>query len=146
NDGRNELDASVMDGKTLAAGAVAGVTTIKNPISAAIAVMQKSEHVMMVGKGAEKFAKEAGLQIVDPKYFYTKSRWDALQRAIKDDKEKAKLDHSYRTGNETEDQLVKWGIQNIDNKFGTVGAILQVDLQFHFRYGSYDPALLFPCQ
>ena len=123
NDGRNELDASVMDGKTLAAGAIAGVSNVRNPISAAIAVMQRSEHVMMTGNGAEKFAKDAGLKIVDPKYFWTKHRWDALQQAIKEDKEKAKLDHSYRFNNERENQLSKWGIQNIDNKFGTVGAV-----------------------
>src|SRR5690606_29377928 len=55
HDGRNEMDASIMNGKTLEAGAVAGVTTIRNPISAARAVMEKSEHVMMVGQGAEKF-------------------------------------------------------------------------------------------
>jgi len=58
NEGKNELDASIMDGKTLKAGAVAGVTTIKNPITAARAVMDKSEHVMMAGKGAEKFAQQ----------------------------------------------------------------------------------------
>lgn len=76
DEGKNELDASVMDGKTLKAGAVAGVTTIKNPITAARAVMEKSKHVMLIGKGAEKFAKDQGLEIVDPSYFFDQKRWD----------------------------------------------------------------------
>jgi L-asparaginase / beta-aspartyl-peptidase len=85
NEGKNELDASIMNGKTLEAGAVAGVTTIKNPISAARAVMEKSPHVMMVGKGAEQFAKEQGQEIVDPSYFHTQSRWNGLQKAKRED-------------------------------------------------------------
>jgi len=80
-EGKNEMDASIMDGKTLKAGAVAGVTTIKNPISAARAVMEKSNHVMLVDGGAEIFAKQQGLEIVDPSYFYTKERWDELLKA-----------------------------------------------------------------
>jgi beta-aspartyl-peptidase (threonine type) len=83
NEGKNELDAAIMDGKTLAAGSVAGVTTIKNPVTAARAVMEKSPHVMMTGPGAEKFAKQQGLEIVDPSYFYTEDRWKGLQRAKK---------------------------------------------------------------
>jgi beta-aspartyl-peptidase (threonine type) len=117
HDGRNEMDAAIMDGKTLGAGAVAGVTVIRNPISAARAVMEKSEHVMMAGPGAEQFAKQAGITIVDPKYFYTEERWKGLQNAIKEDSIKAKLDHSY---NETP---AKFGIINRDYKFGTVGAV-----------------------
>jgi len=116
HDGRNELDASIMDGKTLMAGAVAGVTTVKNPISAARAVMEKSEHVMMVGEGADKFAKEAGLEIVNPKYFWTKERWDGLQQAIKEDSTKAVLDH----GSKKSSLL---GTVNHDYKFGTVGCV-----------------------
>ncbi len=85
NEGKNELDASIMDGKTLAAGAIAGVTTIKNPISTARAVMEKSPHVMMTGRGAEQFAKEQGKEIVDPSYFYTEDRWKGLQRAKAED-------------------------------------------------------------
>jgi beta-aspartyl-peptidase (threonine type) len=92
NEGKNELDAAIMEGKTLKAGAVAGVTTIKNPISAAIAVMDQSVHVMMAGKGAEQFAKEKGLKIVDPSYFYTESRYKALERAK--EQEKTELDHN----------------------------------------------------
>jgi beta-aspartyl-peptidase (threonine type) len=116
HDGKNEMDAAVMDGKTQMAGAVAGVTTIRNPISAARAVMEKSEHVMMVGKGAELFAKEAGLKIVPPSYFYTKDRWDGLQKAIKEDSAKAVLDHGSK-------KSMLMGVENKDNKFGTVGAV-----------------------
>jgi len=79
HEGRNELDASIMDGKTKKAGAVAGVTIIKNPISAARAVMEKSPHVMMAGHGAELFATQVGLEIVDPSYFWTERRWKELQ-------------------------------------------------------------------
>ena len=79
-EGKNEMDASIMDGQTLKAGAVAGVTTIKNPISAARAVMEKSKHVMLIDGGAEKFAKDQGLEIVPTSYFYTKQRWDEYQK------------------------------------------------------------------
>lgn len=117
HDGRNELDAAIMNGKTLEAGAVAGVTTIKNPISAARAVMEKSQHVMMVGKGAEKFAKEVGITIVDTSYFWTKERWDGLQKALKEDSAKAVLDHNDKKA------VNKLGSQNPDYKFGTVGCV-----------------------
>jgi beta-aspartyl-peptidase (threonine type) len=115
HDGRNEMDAAIMDGKTMKAGSVAGVTVIRNPISAARAVMEKSEHVMMAGPGAEAFAKQAGLAIVDPSYFYTKERWDGLQRALKEDSVKAVLDHGSKK--------TLLGTLNRDNKFGTVGAV-----------------------
>ncbi len=116
HDGRNELDASIMDGKTLAAGAVAGVSTIKNPISAAKAVMEKSEHVMMVGRGAEQFAKQAGLEIVDPSYFWTEARWESLQKIKKEDSTKTQLDHDKK-------QVSRLGVTNKDAKFGTVGCV-----------------------
>ncbi len=86
HEGRNELDASIMDGSDLAAGAVAGVTDIRNPITAARTVMEKSPHVMLTGKGASDFAAEKGLEIVDPSYFRVESRFNELQRALKDDK------------------------------------------------------------
>ena len=85
--GNNELDASIMDGSDRNAGAVAGVTNIKNPITAARLVMTASPHVMLIGDGAEKFAEENGLEIVDTSWFYTESRWRSLQRAR--DKENA---------------------------------------------------------
>jgi beta-aspartyl-peptidase (threonine type) len=116
HDGHNELDAAIMNGKTLAAGAVAGVRTIRNPISAARAVMEKSEHVMMVGPGAEQFAKEAGIEIVDTSYFRTQQRWDDLQRALKEDSLKSKPGHSTI-------EREKLGTVNVDNKFGTVGCV-----------------------
>jgi beta-aspartyl-peptidase (threonine type) len=83
--GRNELDAAIMDGKTLSAGAVAGVTRTKNPISLAKAVMQKSPHVMLIGEGADEFAASVGLTMVDPSYFFTEERWQALVRQLKKD-------------------------------------------------------------
>lgn len=107
NDGQNELDASIMDGKTLNAGAVAGVKTVKNPIDAARKVMENSPHVMMVGKGADIFAKEQGLELVDSSYFFTQKRWDALQKALKN--EQMELDHDDQNNN--------------DKKKGTVGAV-----------------------
>jgi L-asparaginase / beta-aspartyl-peptidase len=79
-DGRAELDASIMDGSTLDAGAVAGVTRIKNPIRAARLVMERSPHVMMVGAGAEAFVEPHGLEFVDNEYFLTERRREALRR------------------------------------------------------------------
>jgi len=81
--GENEMDAAIMNGKDLSAGAVAGVRTIKNPILAARKVMEESKHVLLVRDGAEKFAKEHGVEIVDSSYFFTQKRWDALMKAQK---------------------------------------------------------------
>jgi len=86
SEGKNELDASIMTGQDLNAGAVAGVTDIRHPISAARAVMEQSEHVMMAGPGASVFAEQMGLEIVDPSYFYTKNRFESYQKAIAKDK------------------------------------------------------------
>ena len=86
--GTNELDSSIMDGRTLAAGAVAGLKHIKNPISLARMVMEKSPHVMMVGDGAEAFAKQQGVALVPTSYFYTERRWQELQRAKEQEKRK----------------------------------------------------------
>ena len=86
HEGRNELDASIMDGSDLSAGSVAVVTDIKNPITAARYVMTKSEHVMLTGKGASQFAKEQGLEIVPPSYFYTENRYNDLQEILKREK------------------------------------------------------------
>ncbi len=86
HNGHNELDASIMQGWDLNAGAVAGVGDIKNPISAAIKVMTDSKHVLMAGKGASEFAKQQGLEIVDSSYFFTESRWNSLQNILKSEK------------------------------------------------------------
>jgi beta-aspartyl-peptidase (threonine type) len=107
HEGRNELDASIMDGRDMTAGAVAGVSKVKNPISAARAVMEKSIHVMMAGRGAEEFAGEQGLEMVEPSYFYTQKRYEALQKQIETDPGKSRL---------SEDA-------NTDEKRGTVGCV-----------------------
>ncbi len=102
HEGQNEMDASLMDGRDLNAGAVAGVTHVKNPITLAREVMTNSKHVMLSGKGAEEFAHTRDIEMVDPAYFRTEKRWNQLQKALK--KDTVLLDH---------DQ---------EQKFGTVGA------------------------
>ena len=102
--GKNEMDASIMEGAGLQAGAVASVTHIKNPINLAHKVMTDSEHVMLMGDGAEEFARQQGFEMMDPAYFHTDFRWQQLQR-IK--AKQAALGH--------EDQRDQW--------FSTVGAV-----------------------
>ena len=115
NEGKNELDASIMEGKTLNAGAVSGVTTVKNPINLAWEVMENSEHVMLSGKGAEQFAKERNLEIVNPEYFYTENRFKSLERLKERNSEKTELDHDGKTA--FVDPFIK------DSKYGTVGCV-----------------------
>jgi len=112
HEGTNELDASVMDGSNLDAGAVSGVKKIKNPIDLAIKVMTDSPHVMLSGEGAEQFALEQGFEFMDPSYFYTESRFQSLQK-IKD-AEKSSSTHDAKSA--FVDPYLK------DYKFGTVGA------------------------
>ena len=100
-DGKNEMDASIMDGNSRKAGAVASVTHVKNPIMAARAVMEQSEHVMMIGNGAEKFAISQGLEMVDEDYFFTQKRFDQHKNALGD-------------------TVI---VDPIQKKYGTVGAV-----------------------
>lgn len=111
-DGKNELDAAIMDGKTLNAGAVAGLHKVKNPITLARAVMEQSPHVMMIGEGAEKFAAEKKIELVDEKYFFTQERYDALQKIIQQEKLK-----------DAKKVSVNEEFEKPSNKFGTVGAV-----------------------
>lgn len=125
SEGKNEMDAAIMNGESLTAGAVAGVTTIKNPISAARAVMERSPHVLMAGKGAEAFAKSVGLEIVPSSYFYTEERWQGLQKAKKEEEKKSMEN---RKNEMLADTAMKGrtGLKqpgNRDYKYGTVGAV-----------------------
>ncbi len=87
HEGRNELDASIMEGKNRRAGAVASVTILKNPITAARAVMEHSKHVLLVGRGAEVFASKLGLDVVDPSYFWTERRWKQIEEVWQKEKD-----------------------------------------------------------
>ncbi|MEO8933896.1 MAG: isoaspartyl peptidase/L-asparaginase [Xanthomarina sp.] len=111
NEGNNELDASIMDGKTLNAGASAGTTTVKNPISLARAVMEHSPHVLLSGNGADIFAKEQGIEIVDPSYFYSESSMKSLKRVKEYEEKKSNKKSAFY------DATIK------DSKFGTVGCV-----------------------
>lgn len=114
NEGKNEMDASIMDGKSLNAGAISGVTNLKNPIDGARAVMDKSEHVMLTGKGAEVFAKEAGCVTVDSNYFYTEERWNQLKAIQGGEEDRIAF---------TENDAIYSFLNSNDRKFGTVGSV-----------------------
>lgn len=109
NTGKNEMDASIMNGKDLTAGAVAGVSNIKNPISLARAVMEKSEHVFLTGSGALDFAKKINIEFADDEYFFVQMRYEQLQKAKENDT--MMLDHT------------KGNFENGEKKLGTVGAV-----------------------
>ncbi|MCS6928064.1 MAG: isoaspartyl peptidase/L-asparaginase [Saprospiraceae bacterium] len=106
HEGRNELDASIMEGRTQRAGAVGAVTIVKNPIRLARAVMEKSPHVFLVGSGAERFAIENGLDTVSPSWFFTQERWEALQKMLQED-----------------DKVGSASASSAAYQFGTVGAV-----------------------
>ena len=121
HDGRNELDTSLMDGASGKAGAAAGLHRVKNPITLARAIMDRSKHVMMVGDGAEMFAKEQGVALVDPEYFRTEKRWNQLQKALAEEKNA----QASNTPLELPGKAY----------FGTVGA-LALDAQGHLAAGT----------
>src|SRR5215472_5325708 len=108
--GTNEMDASIMDGKTLKAGAVGSVQHIRNPITLARLVMEKSPHVMLDYAGAEEFAKANGMELVDQKYFFTQERWDALQ--------KIKAAEKHRASGDGKSYII-----TDQDRHGTVGAV-----------------------
>ena len=117
HDGVNELDAAIMNGADLSAGAIAGVHRVKNPITLARAVMEKSSNVLLVGDGAEKFAAEQNVELVDPKYFFTPERYDALRKIL--DQEKPIQSPKPKVQSQTsplESTLPA-------NRYGTVGAV-----------------------
>lgn len=93
HDGINELDAAIMDGATLRAGAVAGVRRVRNPVLLARAVLERSPHVMLAGEGAEAFAREQGIALVEPGYFRTEARWRQLQDAQRQAARGESVDH-----------------------------------------------------
>jgi beta-aspartyl-peptidase (threonine type) len=112
HDGKNELDASIMEGRELNAGSVAAVTRVKNPIQLAARVMTDSPHVMLVGEGAEQFATEQDIPLVDSKYFHTERRWNQLQNLLKEESNSTGL---------SEDKFDDFEVR--DHKFSTVGAV-----------------------
>jgi beta-aspartyl-peptidase (threonine type) len=110
--GTNELDSSIMDGRTLKAGAVAGLKRVKNPILLARLVMEQSPHVMMTGEGAETFAAQKGVELVDPRYFHTEERWQQLQR----------IKEAEKSPPPKKSRLEREASPFDEHKFGTVGA------------------------
>ncbi|MGG5215463.1 isoaspartyl peptidase/L-asparaginase family protein [Rahnella variigena] len=114
--GTHELDACIMDGRTLDAGAICGVSHIRNPVLTARKVLENSPHVLFTGAGAEDFARASGQEMVEPAYFFTQERYDQLQRAIAADTG-VMLDHDGATLNASGDPI------DPERKFGTVGAV-----------------------
>ena len=107
HNGLNELDASIMDGKTLKAGAVGAIRNVKNPIGLARLVMEKTWHVLLIGEGARLFAEEQGVKLVSDEYFFTRRRWDSLQNALEKESEKDRSEISIES----------------NSYLGTVGAV-----------------------
>lgn len=119
--GRNELDAAVMSGTDLRAGAVAGLTTTRHPIAAARAVMDQSPHVMLIGEGADTFAASAGLQQVPPAFFFTERRWQALETYLRAHDLPIPERPAGAPGPQAENTLPAPPLN--ERKFGTVGAV-----------------------
>ena len=118
--GTHELDASIMDGRTLAAGAVACVTSLRNPVLAARAVLEDGRHVLLVGEGAEVFARDAGLELVMPEYYFTEARYAQWQRALIE-KTPGLLDHDAQA--QMVASMASSEPIDAETKMGTVGAV-----------------------
>lgn len=118
HDGKNRMDASIMNGANLKAGAVADVSTIKNPIDAARVVMEKSPHVLLVCQGAEEFARKEGCAIESPAYFFTRERWEQWQYALKRNNGDTSAMNDYDPV-----RNIIYGAGPKDEKFGTVGCV-----------------------
>jgi beta-aspartyl-peptidase (threonine type) len=117
HEGKNEMDASIMEGRTLMAGAVSGVTNVRNPIVLARTIMEQSEHVFLSGRGAQEFARKMNLRFEPDEYFYVQMRYDQLMHAKETNS--IVLDHT----------------QNSEKKFGTVGAVA-LDMQGNLAAGT----------
>lgn len=128
SEGRHELDAAVMTGHDLKAGSVAGVTQVRNPILAARAVMERSEHVMLTGAGADAFARAQGLVLVDNHYFDTEFRWQQLLKA------RGEPIDTPMPGTKATTQTLPAGLLD-ERKFGTVGAVA-LDQAGHLAAGT----------
>jgi beta-aspartyl-peptidase (threonine type) len=127
-EGKNELDASIMDGRARTAGAVAGVTRTRHPISLARAVMEHSPHVMLVGEGAETFARSRNLEQVDPSFFFTERRWRQLEEQLR----RNKLPVPARPAGAPH---TEGGLLLDDHQFGTVG-VVALDMQGDLAAGT----------
>jgi beta-aspartyl-peptidase (threonine type) len=129
--GRNELDAAIMDGSNLKAGAVAAVTRTRHPISLARAVMEKSKHVMLIGDGADAFSRQVGLEQVDPSFFFTEKRWRELEQELK----AAGLPIPPRPAGAPKPVAVSAAVMRDEHRFGTVGVVV-LDTHGHIAAGT----------
>lgn len=123
-EGRVELDASIMDGATRAAGAVAGLTATRHPVSAARAVIERSDHVLLAGEGADAFARAQGLEQVDPGHFFSERRWKSLVRAL------GRLDLPVPPRPDAAAPDVRQALTHDEGKHGTVGCVAR-DIHGH---------------